>query len=303
MFIRLAKTFALLGIAASAMGCAYDTSSTEPGESTKGASQDVVITQDEVKIVLAFLNDPATDFTTLDERVGLDVRAAQNLMDHRNGADGVYPSADDDRFDTLAEVDAIGFVGNVALDKLRVYAIEHAPLPPEYVEGVQFTSEQATAVVWGVNHATLGELDVEIGLSSQAAQNLIASGPYTSVSAMGAVAYVGPSALNALKNHAVIWAARMNGGNQTSQAGVYDSVTFDAPTAEIALSIAQTASFEQLTIDGGLPSAGAHAIVDNRPYVTLAEVSGAYGVGHATMDALHSYATSGLFSTGAAGQD
>lgn len=293
MFIRLAQTFALLGIAASTFACAVE-SATEPGEPTEGSFEEVVVSEQEVGIVLAFLNDPATDLETLDVRVGLEARAAENLIAHRNGADGVYPSADDDLYGTLAEVDAVPYVGDVALGQIRTWAIDHAPLPAEYVEGVQFTSEQVTAVVWGVNHATVSELDVEVGLSSQAAQNLVAAAPYQSVTSIGAIAYVGPSALSTLKDYAVTWTARMNAGAPASQAGTYDGVTFDEPTAAVALSIAQSASYEQLT-SSGMNTTGANAIVNGRPFATLSQVSSTYGVGPATMESLRVYAASGQF--------
>lgn len=293
MFIRLAQTLALLGVAASTLACTVE-SGTEPGEPTDGTFDEVVVSSEEVGVVLAFLNDPATNLVTLDDNVGLERRAAENLIAHRNGPDGAYPSADDNLFDTLAEVDAVPYVGDVALGQIRTWAIDHAPLPAEYVEGVQFTSEQATAVVWGVNHASVGELDAEVGLSSQAAQNLVAAAPYASVTSIGAISYVGPSTLSALKDYAVTWAARMNAGAAASQAGTYDGVTFDEPTAAVALSIAQTASYEQLT-SSGMNTTGANAIVKGRPFATLSQVSSTYGVGPATMESLRAYAASGKF--------
>ncbi len=78
--------------------------------------------------VLALVNE--ADFDTLDRSassggVGLDVRAARGIVEHRAGPDGVEGNDDDDPFDTLAELDAIPYVGNVAFSRLAAYAEEH----------------------------------------------------------------------------------------------------------------------------------------------------------------------------------
>ncbi|MBK7583303.1 MAG: hypothetical protein IPI67_24315 [Myxococcales bacterium] len=54
-------------------------------------------------------------------------------------------------------------MGESALRKLRDWAVAHPAAQAELVEGVQFSSEQASAVVWGLNHASLPELDIELG--------------------------------------------------------------------------------------------------------------------------------------------
>ncbi|MEM9072200.1 MAG: proprotein convertase P-domain-containing protein, partial [Myxococcota bacterium] len=74
---------------------------------------------------LALLNDEETTFTLLDDDVGLDRRAAQNLMDTRAGADGVVGSADDVVFVSIAQVDAVSYVGPAALDLLATYALSN----------------------------------------------------------------------------------------------------------------------------------------------------------------------------------
>lgn len=74
--------------------------------------------------VLLFVNSASADFETLDIDVALDIRAARNIVTHRNGADGIYGSADDNMFDDLKELDDIKYVGNSALNKLRKYVSE-----------------------------------------------------------------------------------------------------------------------------------------------------------------------------------
>ena len=286
------KLLVLALLAACAGGCANESGR---GEKVRGSSQNLSFPAGEVELVLGLVNDPATNFALLDDDVRLDRRAAANIVERRNGPDGVYPSADDDRFDDLEELDAVPYVGVTALMNLRDYAVATAPAEAELVEGVQFTGEQAAAVVWGVNQASVLELDDEVGLSRRAAENLVAEAPYASVTEMGFVSYVGPSALAGLRDHAVVWNAARGANDAASQAGTYDGVAFDEATAEAALAIANVATYDQLNGEGSVYSGGARTIVDNRPYSTLAEVAGTYGVGPSTMRALHDYASSGGF--------
>ncbi|MBC7977255.1 MAG: hypothetical protein H7138_19945 [Myxococcales bacterium] len=81
----------------------------------------------EARAVLALVNDPAVDVDLLDDDARLNARAAAAIIEHRDGADG-EPSDDDDRFDDLAELDAVPFVGQTALTALLSYAIEHGYL-------------------------------------------------------------------------------------------------------------------------------------------------------------------------------
>jgi phosphatidylserine/phosphatidylglycerophosphate/cardiolipin synthase-like enzyme len=85
---------------------------------------------DEAAAVLALVNDPAVDFVELDDDARLHKTAAANIIDHRDGPDGIPGTGDDDRFDDLAELDAIKFVGPTALGQLLDYAIAHGYLQP-----------------------------------------------------------------------------------------------------------------------------------------------------------------------------
>ena len=75
--------------------------------------------------LLALVNKPQTTAQFLDIEVGINVRAANSIMVHRNGADGTPNTTDDRRFNTVAELDALPYVGNAALNLMRAYAIAH----------------------------------------------------------------------------------------------------------------------------------------------------------------------------------
>jgi hypothetical protein len=70
------------------------------------------LTSPEVAGVLALAN--TASLTVLDDDAGLDARAARNIVDHRSGPGGL--------FDDLAELDAVSYVGPVALEQLLAHA-------------------------------------------------------------------------------------------------------------------------------------------------------------------------------------
>lgn len=153
--------------------------------------------------VFDVVNYPGVVLETLDDGAGLDVRAATNIIAHRNGPDGVSPSADDDWYDSLAELDAVKYVGDAALARLIQFAHDVPTIPSAVtIEGVAFRGWEAEAVVWGATHSTVEQLDVVLDI--RAARALVAARPST-MAQVGAAAYVGPTALVALRGLAMTW--------------------------------------------------------------------------------------------------
>ncbi|GAB5544728.1 MAG: hypothetical protein SangKO_044880 [Sandaracinaceae bacterium] len=70
----------------------------------------------ELDAVVALLNEGASAADL--QASGLHARAANNLTAHRDGADARFGTADDDLFDDIEEVDAVSWVGPVALRQL-----------------------------------------------------------------------------------------------------------------------------------------------------------------------------------------
>lgn len=70
--------------------------------------------------VLRVAND--STFEELDKAVGLASNAAQNIAAVRAGADGVMKTADDGYFDSLAELDAVKYVGPKSFSKMAGHA-------------------------------------------------------------------------------------------------------------------------------------------------------------------------------------
>lgn len=119
---RLAQALLLFGAA-----CSW--AADEPGDGEHDAiavgkgDGSIDPESDEAKAVLLVVNDPAVGLRELDIDAALDRRAAENIIAHRNGADGEAGTDDDDMFDDLEELDQIGFVGQKAFDALLKYAI------------------------------------------------------------------------------------------------------------------------------------------------------------------------------------
>ena len=278
----LRTSVAIVLAAAALAGCAEYDPEAAPSEyaltlSTADAAQ-----------VLELVNYPGATLAILDDEVGLDARAAENIAAHRAGADGVFPSADDDLFDDIAELDAVPYVGDSAFQKLTAYAAANPAPSAESVEGVLFRGWESEIVVWAVNGSTFEELDAL--LDARAVQSLVGARPFATVTEMGPLAYVGVSALDRLRAEAASWWAARAG--TVSLAGTFDGVAFDEETARVALEIANEATHAQMVAHGVYP-AGAAAIVGNRPYASLAEVAVVSGVGPSTMQGLHDYAASG----------
>lgn len=239
--------------------------------------------------ILEFVNYPGTTQTLLDQKLGLDSRAAANIINRRNGVDGRYPSPDDKPFLSVPEIDALAYVGDAALSKLQNYAHANPAPKGEIVELVTFTGWESQVVVWVANTSAVGVFNGL--LDNRAAANLVAGRPYANVAQIGAVSLIGPSALRALKGQArTWWFAFSNQPVQQTLAGTFDGVVFDEATALRSLELANTSNADVLS-SKGLASSAVSAITTLRPFTTLASVAAASGVGPASMQALKNWAS------------
>jgi hypothetical protein len=76
----------------------------------------------DARAILALVNDPSVMEYELDKDAGLSARVAEAIITHRKGADTYADTADDDMFETLAELDAIHYLGPTAMTSLLRYA-------------------------------------------------------------------------------------------------------------------------------------------------------------------------------------
>jgi len=241
-------------------------------------------------LVLDFLNDSATDSMILDVEVGINRRGAMAIIEHRDGPDGVYPSYDDDPFDSLLELEHVMHVGPVTIQTLIDFTAEQASRPGVEVEGVHFAPHEAANVLWGVNRSTIDELQYEVGLAEPTAHALAAGVPYYHLRDVAAVMGVGPVSLDSMLTHAPVWAeARRMAEEVQDFSGVYDGVSFDRSEAAVALELAHTMS-EENYVAAGMSPGPAGRLVEGRPYLSLNEVAETRGIGPETMRVLHKLA-------------
>ena len=191
------------------VGCAADQSS--PGTSTAALLNGTP----EAVGVLRFLNSPSVTFEMLDIDAALDRRAAANLLAHRHGPDGFYGTPDDNPFDSLEEVDAIKYVGPVAMDKIIAFAdlSGFVPGPDDILgtfDGVAFTVAEADQTLLLANNESEGVLDFEIDLDSRAVSSILDARPISTMIELAELHYVGPAMLGRFKNYVATPAERID---------------------------------------------------------------------------------------------
>ncbi len=150
--------------------------------------------------ILRMLNDSKLTFEMLDIDAALDRRAAQGVMDFLHGADGIQGTRDDRRFQTIAQVDAIRYIGPVAMDRLTAYAheLDYVPQAGDLLgvfDDTAFTVDEATRALTLVNTASDEELDVDVALDRRAVRSIAAARPISSLSQLARLYYVGPRAM------------------------------------------------------------------------------------------------------------
>jgi DNA uptake protein ComE-like DNA-binding protein len=148
--------------------------------------------------VLHFVNAPDTTFAVLDEDVGLDRRAAERIVRHRDGADRMAGTEDDLLFATLDELMAVPYVGPSALGAIDDFLLELAE-DGAVVEGVAFTEEEEVLALALANTATLDELDLDLDLDRRAAEGIVKGRPFVELDAVAEVDFVGPASLERLR--------------------------------------------------------------------------------------------------------
>jgi len=139
----------------------------------------------------------------LDQEVGLDRRAAESIIGHRNGPDGELGWLSDDLFDSIAEVDDCYYVGNAALTRLNEWTLANGWVASGddilgTFDDVTFTVDEAAAVVELVNTSGAAYLDDDLALNARAVDAIIEARPIATVEELAAVKYVGPSTMQTL---------------------------------------------------------------------------------------------------------
>lgn len=248
-----------------------------------------------VPAMLSFVNGPDATVEVLDREVGLDVRAARSIVGFVRGPDGLHGTADDRELSSIAQLDALSWVGEAALLAIDRYATPRYGLQDLVLEGVHFSAAEAALTVAVCNDARLDAT----GLSGLARLKLSEGRPHVNLVSVASTPQVGPAALLALRKYV---AALLGSpppppapARCTELEGKRDGVQFTAAEACKALEFLNTARTSDMR---ALPRTALDFIyfgAPNRPppastrtrWTRLNEYTDSIGVGATAVGALY----------------
>jgi hypothetical protein len=257
-------------------------------------------------LILKFVNSADATAAVLHDAVKLDSRAATGIAAHVRGADGALGTADDNPFDTLAELDAIPYVGTTALSKLDAFAVAKygaQPKPPTQsvtVESVTFTPAEIAVVLDLVNNHQNDLLG--LGIDYRGLNGFNAGRPFSTIQAIAAVPYIGTAALNALRQWADAHPTTPPPGPVTpsgcvATGGTYEGVAFTLDEECHAVDFLNDARFSEMA---ALPAAARLTAYEAGPegvydfgasrWATVAQFANVHGIGSTAVAALKSAA-------------
>jgi len=286
--VKTTLTIATLALAMMTSACGE---SDELDTRNGGFSQ--ALTSLEEDGVLRFVNDCPTSLSVLDDDAALDARAATRIVSHRDGVDAICGTSDDALFWSMAELDAVPWVGNSALSKLLAHATslgyvtdDGEGVAGEY-DGVAFSLAEAQGVLAIANGASFEILDIDIGLDARAARAIVSSRPFIASSLganmqeLAAASYVGNSALQRLKNFVAPWETCSADG------ATVKGTEFSSLDAHDTLDMVNQAPQDVLTSITGIGPVIAGRLNFARPFETLAQLAAVDGVGPSVAKNIH----------------
>ena len=154
--LRLRSIFALVTAASLISGCVEDEIEDGESDAFPAGKADGGIDEGspEAKAVLALVNDTALDAADLRAGARVTARVAGNITKKRDGADAQAGTADDDTFDTLAELDAVPYVGPATLNALLEMARDRGLL----VTGAKITAIFSPQVGADTHNAKIAQM-------------------------------------------------------------------------------------------------------------------------------------------------
>lgn len=268
-----------------ALAIAFPACGTSHDADTIDGTFSQALTSLEADGVLRFVNDCPTTLPVLDDDAALDARAATRIVSLRDGADAACGTPDDQLFLSMAQLDAVPWVGDSALSKLVAHASvlgyvtdDGEGVAGEY-EGVAFSMAEARGVLAIANGASLEILDIDFGLDSRAATAIMEARPFAAASIganmqdLAAASYVGTSALQRLKDFVAPWESC------TSEGATVKGTLFSSLAAHDALDMLNQAPAGVLTSITGVGPVIAGRIENARPFEELAQLASVDGVG------------------------
>ena len=167
----------------------------QPGQGTSVTQSGVSFSATEVTILLDLVNKAAV--SVLDDDVGLDSRAAKNIV-------GARP------IKTVAALDAIAYVGGTALKQLKAYLPTWGtPTPPPTpkggtYDGVAFSAQEEITALEIANKADASQLEAG-GISASPRVIIVKNRPWATLGTLAAFSGVGPITMQALQQMVSGW--------------------------------------------------------------------------------------------------
>lgn len=279
-------------------GCGPD-ASLELGDGAADDAVELIEAELNASLLLSYVNSAEATATSLTSEAQIDARAAKGIVGARDGADGKQGTADDQPFQTIAQLDAVPWVGPATLAKLDMFAAAHLGGGGVTADGVAFTEQQAKDALTAVNGPELGK----IGLYATAYNKLLIARPFATIAQVAAVPYVGPSTMTLIRTYAqrhpsVGAPVTPQPAGCTGQGGSYDGVLFTRAEECHAVDFLNRARFSEMA---ALPDFARLVAYENGPegvyfqssdWTQLSQYAGFTGIGATAISALKTAAAS-----------
>ena len=238
--------------------------------------------------ILELANTASQQKLDSSDEVGLDVRAARNIVDTRQS---------DGSFETLEELDEVPWVSDRAFGKMYEYAMNNGYVDgqdgsgddsssddgssddlPETLYGVDLGSDEADAILAVANEESEQTLDSseEVGLDARAASNIVAERPFANLAELDEVAWVSERAFGKLSEYATSngYVDQQDDSTDDGSTEMLYGIALGGDEADDILKVANEESERTLASSekAGLDDRAASNIVDQRPFDDLHEL-------------------------------
>ncbi|HEY4176778.1 MAG TPA: hypothetical protein VGM90_08105 [Kofleriaceae bacterium] len=174
--MRTRFAFVLVSALAAIPACATDAAAPDAGDVEDGANDSIGGKTDSptegsaaAAAILAVVNDTGVDSAKLDNVVGLSTKVSDAITKYRDGADQEPGTADDKQFATLAQLDAIPYVGPTVMTTIGKYAKKSASTAKLRID-LEVTDGDATVALESLN-AQLAGTGVTFGKTLELGQH------------------------------------------------------------------------------------------------------------------------------------
>jgi hypothetical protein len=242
------------------------------------------------KKTLDFLNHVSTTYEVLNTKVGLSTTISNNIINHRNGSDKIFGTSDDNPYDSIAELDAVPYVGATTITTIKTYADKWTP---------PVDPNPDKKLLDFVNHPSTGkDVLIKAGLTSVAAGYVIQhrDGPdglpktaddnlYDTKAELSTVPYVDASSITKLVTYAATWSPPPEIPKVCMFLN-HETTTYDVLKTKVGLTVTMATNI--MAHRNGKD--GIFGTADDNPFDSVEEIDSVPYVGSSTITKLEAYA-------------